>query len=76
MKECNNCGQQIDFKRLANGKWKPVNTDGTDHKCNGNQGNGKVSSDPSDLVGKIVTRTKDRLVLRIDEYVLDIRKEA
>lgn len=78
LKECNKCGQQIDFKQLPNKKWKPINTDGTDHRCNWNQGNsnGKVSLDSNSLLGDILQQTNDSLVLRIGEYRLDIRKEA
>lgn len=31
MSTCRNCGSELKWKRLANGKWCPTNIDGSDH---------------------------------------------
>ena len=30
--ECNKCGLDIAFKQIANGKWRPTNSDGSNHR--------------------------------------------
>lgn len=71
MKACNKCGQQIDFKKLDSGKWKPVNPDGTDHKCQASNNNRKNGTRL-----QVIHESDTELVLKIGEYRLDIRKEA
>jgi len=77
MKDCNKCGTPISFEKLNNGKWRPINPDGSAHRCERNQGNGngKAISDSPNFLGTILTRTDDKLVLKIGQYKLDIRKE-
>ena len=61
MKPCNNCGQQIDFKQLPNKKWKPINTNGTDHRCNAAGTNGNETNGSS---LHVVHESDTELVLR------------